>query len=113
VTELLQDTRWLLEKLAERCENAMGPSREIDRAIAKAIGKHESVHFTSSLGNARWIEGDAMLVFASEIGADGLPLVKLVMDTTTTPIVEYSGIARTLELAWCAASLRARGSRRP
>jgi hypothetical protein len=97
-----------LEALAVEVEKLIGPSREVDRRIAHAVGSSESFHFTSSLTSARALEMDALLVFASEIGADGLPAVKLVMDTSTSPVVEYTGIAGTLELAWCAAALRAK-----
>lgn len=48
-----------------------------------------------------------LVVFASDIGADGLALVRLVADTAQSPIVEYSGMAMQLERAWLAASLRA------
>ena len=61
--------------------------------------------FSSSIDAAISLGG--VCVFASDIGADGLPLVKIVTDTTTTPIIEYTGIAATLELAWCIAALSA------
>jgi hypothetical protein len=64
--------------------------------------------YTSSLDGSRSIGG--MLVFASDIGADGLALVCLVTDTGTSPIKEYVGIAATLELAWCAAALRVKAA---
>lgn len=108
----------VLMALADRCEASPGPDREINRDIEEAlwpmVGRRWSQdpgipRFTGSLDKARSIS-DAMCVFASDIGADGLPCVRLVMDTSTSPIVEYVGIAATLELAWCAASLRAKAS---
>lgn len=64
--------------------------------------------FSTSISAARSIDPAALCVFASDIGADGLPMVKIVTDTSATPIIEHTGIAATLELAWCAAILRAR-----
>ncbi len=64
--------------------------------------------YTTSIDAARSIDPTALCVFASDIGADGLPIVKIVTDTSTTPIIEHTGIAATLQLAWCAAILRAR-----
>lgn len=126
-----------MKSLIAKLEAATGPSRELDAEIAcevffpKLRPAREDDHkpfqrgvppshghiwcptgflladsFTSSLDAARKLGG--MLVFASDIGADGLPMVKLVTDTSTTPVIEYTGIAPTLELAWCIAALRAR-----
>lgn len=66
----------------------------------------EAPDYVGDVNAARTLGG--LLVFASEIGADGLPMVKLVFDTAATPVVEHTGIARTLELAWVAAALRGR-----
>ena len=124
------------EALALRCEQATRPDRELDLAIWRAVtGEPWCWHvgfpaqtvitwdrygveaagnpivsldeLTTSLDAARSIS-DAMLIYASDLGADGLPMVKMVADTGTSPVVEHTGIARTLELAWCAAALRAR-----
>ena len=123
--------------LADRVEKLTGGDRRVDAEIACAVmfpslrpaepndhieyqrgyppsrgdiwtptGFLMSDNYTSSINAARSIGG--MLVFASEIGADGLPMVRLISDTSTSPVVEYTGIAATLPLAWCAAALRAR-----
>ena len=126
------------EALALRCEQATGPDRELDAAIwllcvpgatrmqwsyvhiatertceidetRDATGRLIIVPaYSASLDAARQIDTSALIVFASDIGADGLPMVKVANNTSTSPVVEHTGIARTLELAWCAASLRAR-----
>jgi len=64
-------------------------------------------NYTSSIDALR-SQFPYLCVFASDIGADGLPMVKLVVDTSASPIIEYTGIAATLELAWCIAALKAR-----
>jgi hypothetical protein len=128
------------EALAQRCEQATGPDRELDAAIwllcvpgatrmqwsyvhiatertceidetRDATGRLIIVPaYSASLDAARQIDTSALIVFASDIGADGLPMVKVANNTSTSPVVEHTGIARTLELAWCAASLRARAA---
>jgi hypothetical protein len=50
-------------------------------------------------------------VFASEIAAGGLALVKIVGDTSTTTVTPVMGIASQLEYAWLSAALRSRASR--
>lgn len=65
--------------------------------------------FTASIDDLRK-EFEYLCVFASDIGADGLSLVKLVADTSTSPIVEYDGIHSRLEIAWLIAALRARSA---
>lgn len=127
-----------LSSLIERVEAATGGDRELDAGIwlactpgatrdkwsytHKATGRECTVDetrdatdrliivpsYTTSIDAARSIEPTALCVFASDIGADGLPMVKVVTDTSTNPVIEYTGIAATLELAWCAAILRAR-----
>lgn len=126
-----------LLEIAERCEKASGPDRILDLDIFRAIGaplpsefmgrkvdlewdetdlcfvmpidtmrvRYEPPHYTTSIDAARSLGG--ICVFASDIGADGIPMVKIVADTSKTPIAEHIGVARTLELAWCAAALRA------
>lgn len=64
--------------------------------------------YTASLDAIRSLGG--MVVFASDIGADGLAMVKIVIDTSTSPIVEHTGIAPQLQHAWLAAALRARSA---
>jgi hypothetical protein len=123
--------------LAEQVEALASPSRDIDDAIWLAVTPGATIkkssyvhkttgrecyirqeringgplqivpHYTNSLDAVRSLGG--MCVFASDIGADGLALVKLVADTSATPIVEYTGIASRLEHAWLAAALRMRG----
>lgn len=123
--------------LAEQIESLSEPSQAVDDAIWLAVtpggaisnwsyehkasgrkcqvrevriegGRLQTVPcFTKSLDAVRALGG--LVVFASDIGADGLALVKLVSDTSTTPIAEYTGIASTLECAWLAAALRMKG----
>lgn len=119
--------------LITQLENLKGPSREVDAEIAKAmgwksftwefagrcgltwyaplnsVGHPQPPNYTGSIDAARSICKDAMVVQASEIGADGLPIVRLVTDTSTSPVIDYVGIASTIELAWCIAALCARG----
>lgn len=93
--------------LAERCEKAEHGSFALECEIAKAIGSSANPprNYTVSLDSARSLGG--ICVFASDIHVDGLPMVKIVADTSKTPIAKHIGVARTLELAWCAAALRA------
>lgn len=126
--------RATLLALADRCEQATGPDRELDGAIATSLGwtdVHGSVlradfqggrppgvidwwdhvpRFTASLDAARTIS-EWVLLHASDIGADGLALVEL-GNPTTTPTglvrgVGYGGGQHALVLALCAAALRA------
>ena len=126
------------EALALRCEQATGADRELDAEIwlacvpgatrkqtsyfHKASGRECVIDetrdatgrliivpsYTASLDAAETICRDSMMIYASDIGSDGLPSVHLVIDTSTSPIIEYVGVARTIKLAWCAAALRAR-----
>lgn len=94
--------------LADKCETLLNRSVVMNGKIKAALPyPPKPWDYTDSLDAARGICPSAMLVFASDIGADGLPMVKLVLDTSTTPVKEYTGIGHTLVLAWCAASLRA------
>lgn len=121
-----------LTSLIERIEAATKGSRELDGDICLALGwtfqkmkgdskpyyrrpgevayylRSEPPAYSTSIDAARSIDPTALCVFASDIGADGLPMVKVVSDTSTSPVIEHTGIAATLELAWCAATLRAR-----
>jgi hypothetical protein len=85
-----------------------GPEyHERDKAMWSGVGKSWSApHYTASLDAVRTLGG--LCVFASDIGADGLACVKLVADTSTTPVIEHTGIAPRLEHAWLAAALLAR-----
>lgn len=112
--------------LIKRLEALTGPSREVDAEIAKATGwkpvqwefagKYGVAwgavppNFTSSLDAARSIFPNAMLIYANEIGADGLPYVQLCTNTSTNPVTVHAGIGATLEIAWCIAALKARDS---
>lgn len=122
-----------IEELARSVEGLTKPSRKLDAKIYCALFPHPhgyklraekdgsiSVYvddywhhsytvakdYTSSIDDVRSLGG--MVVFASDIGADGLAMVKLVVDTGTTPVVEHTGIAANLEFAWLAAVLRSR-----
>lgn len=105
-----------MSDLITRLEAATEGSRELDVEIYGEIlfptlltrqqAFNLAPFYTTSINSVRTLGG--LLVFASDIGADGLPMVKLVFDTSTTPVIEYTGIAATLELAWCIAALKAR-----
>lgn len=122
-----------LLELADQVEKLTGPDRELDCLIFEAqhlllMPNHRGTidgeptgeyfdqsgnqlperapFYTRSLDAIRSLGG--MVVFASDIGADGLAVVKIVADTSTSPIVEHTGIAAKLEMAWLAAALRAR-----
>lgn len=100
----------LLECGWSQREDGDGPDR-ITIWIAPDGGEFfdgEQLNPTRSIDAARSICKDAMVVQASEIGADGLPMVWLVTDTSTSPVIDYIGIASTIELAWCIAALKAR-----
>lgn len=116
--------------LIARLEAATGPDRELDWRIADAIG-HPSFamkivmwpplsigsradryvpRYTSSIDAARTLS-NWLLVHASDIGADGLPLVRIA-NPGATPVGEVDGIAfgggkNALARAYCAAALRA------
>lgn len=121
-----------IESLLERLEKATGPDRELDYTIAEwlnpwlvecdyrrldgdngwqtetplvkgANNVAPASAYTASLDAARSLGG--MIVYASDIGADGLALVKLVFDTTKDPIVEYTGIHSRIEIAYVIAAL--------
>ena len=118
-----------LQSLIERLEKVEGPDRELDRAIHALEfpcdlfdgPPDDPVYqepnsplwfnvptYTASLdaavGLSNWI-----LLHASDIGADGLPLVQL-GDPSRSPVVEVTGIHQRLVIAWCIAALKARAS---
>ena len=130
-------------ELANRCEKASGPDRELDILIGYAVDlrgddghlnlresfdicgmeqmlrmaesyqniwRQELPRYTASIDAIRTLGG--MVVFASDIAADGLAMVKIVADTAPSRIIEHTGIASRLEHAWLAAALRARAPRR-
>lgn len=108
-----------LLKLAERCEQATGPDRELDAAIRKALGINNFVApsqamFTASL--------DATMTLVP--GSTDYPDVKCYLidcATQTSPFAQpvayvwtetgkHMGKGRTDRLALCAAALRARAA---
>ena len=125
-----------LEALALRCEQATGPDRELDAAIwllcvpgatrmqwsyvhiatertckidetRDASGKLIIVPtYSASLDAARSISS-ALLINASDNLIERLAMIALASDTSKSQ-TQHIGVARTLELAWCAAALRAR-----
>jgi len=121
-----------LMRLAERCEAATGPDRELDCDIGVAFGLFERdlmrpgmvikdgrsgmgwPAFTASLDAAMTLAKPFMLVALSDIAADGLSGCCLCSDTTTNPPTEYWGVPsevapreQILARAVCAAALRA------
>lgn len=115
--------------LITRLENLKGSSREVDADIAKTIGwryelssfsglsfwinpagkREELPNFTGSIDAARSIFPNAMLIYANEIGADGLPYVQLCTNTSTNPVTVHAGIGATLEIAWCVSRAESKG----
>ena len=117
--------------LITQLENLKGPSREVDAEIAKAmgwksftwefagrcgltwyaplnsVGRPQPPNYTGSIDAARSICSDALLVYASDIGGDGLPYVEL-CTSTATPVAVHEGIGATTEIAWWIAALKAR-----
>lgn len=123
--------------LIERLESAPEGSREWDARIAWAINWNnvqsvssldaekiiESVKnadcyidvdsppsYTVSLDAARGLS-NWVLIYASDIGADGLALVRL-GNPAVSPSPEVSGIHSSLEIAWCIAGLKAQEAAR-
>lgn len=120
--------------LISRLKKAEGPDRELDCDIARSLGwqvqwttddAHQFIpcgiwgderkgekglipRFTESLDAARGMSNWVVL-YASDIGADGLALVQL-GDPSRSPTVEVSGIHPSLVVAWCIAALKARQS---
>lgn len=72
-------------------------------AVAMEVGAQR---YTSNLIAARSLS-DWVLICASDIGG-GRPALVVLGSRADFPLVEATGFGRTLELAWCAASLRAR-----
>jgi hypothetical protein len=112
-----------LRRIADEVERIRSPSRFVDVDIMLSMaglprdtlyidmgeGKkkrvvHAAPFYTIGFNPARALGGT--IVFASDIGADGLPIVKVVFDTSTSPVVEHTGIARRLEFALLSATLR-------
>jgi hypothetical protein len=101
-----------MQDLIERLEKATGPDRELDSDIASLVypNGEGAMRYTSSIDAARSIDKGALCVFASDIGADGQAIVKLVTDTATSPIIEHTGIHSRLEIAWCIAAVKGRAA---
>jgi hypothetical protein len=106
-----------LLELAERCEQAAGPERELDNAIWAAavanppcpdhtkLGKLECSRFTASLDAAMTLvpEGKRLKVETAASGANAVIW-------QYGPTVVWDADARTPALALCAAALRARAA---
>lgn len=115
--------------LIKRLEAATGPDRKLDDEIALVTGwgfdpefltlqwtspdgqisKSLPPNFTGSIDAARSIFPNAMLIYANEIGADGLPYVQLCTNTSTNPVTVHAGIGATLEIAWCVSRAESKG----
>ena len=112
-----------LLELAERCEQASGPDRELDLALARvqrvvvlqrndddtANVETTHWHYTASIDAAlTLVNRYGVLLHLSDIGADGLPLCN-VGDCETGR--EFKGVGTAnLALAVCAAALRIRAA---
>jgi hypothetical protein len=110
-------TKEQYEALARRCEQAKGPSSELNLAIGDVLGvdTYYLRDWTGSLDAAMTLVGGNMLVALSDIHGDGLPGCTIVSDTSTMPVREHHGICfdgrnatreQKLALAICAAALR-------
>lgn len=95
-----------LLELADRCEREE-PSQVLDAAICEAV-RGDCIYpwpaYTSSIDAARTLS-DWLLEIASDID---MPVVRLAHTDPVREVASYG--ARTLALAWCAASLRALAS---
>jgi hypothetical protein len=127
-----------LFRLAERCEQASGPDRELDRdiAAATAYGKEWmratpeatrvfAIHFTNSIDAAMKLKPDGLGIYLryslkheEKLSAE-VQLTRIISQVLG-PNAHYSaeqvfteGYAATPALALCAASLRARASEVP
>jgi hypothetical protein len=116
----------VLDTLAERCEQAMGPDRELDGEIAKALSPDREWHRFEDAWGARCIEDGAAFDMPDEYTrsldaamtlAPNLIGVELSLDQNdrwhcelSTSDLDGDGEARaaTKELAFVAAALRAR-----
>jgi len=117
--------------LIERLQAATGPDRALDGEIAVAIAnptdrviemsgclmpgqlstRHSEYYvsapnFTGSLDAARSICKDAFPTLICTVC--GKQMVRLIKQSDQ-PSFEYTGIGKTIELAWCIAALIARG----
>jgi len=111
----------------KRLENLKDPDREVDAEIAKAIGWRDFIsdkvpayywideenrprlevpYFTGSIDAARSICKDAFPTLICTVYRK--QMVRLIKQSDQ-PSFEYTGIGKTIELAWCIAALRARG----
>ena len=112
-----------LIELAERCEQATGPDRELDAAIQRALGDGSGEHwFTDCFGNhvtdaiAPQVTAslDAAMTLAGDWGFDvrravgGVGIVEVYPEGFCQP--SHRGRAQSPALALCAAALRARAS---
>lgn len=109
-----------LVELAERCEAATGPDRELDYLIAKAIGGYrfgDALHgamsrFTESLDAAMSLVPEGL---CWRLGVNGNPKAKLLGGSAAAILGDDFGTdiskagAATPALALCAAALRASG----
>ena len=92
-------------------ENARYSDFTIDEEISRVTGiwngeEMDVPSFTSNLNDARSIS-NWLLVYASDIGADGLALATLA-DPGYSPPLEATGMHSSLEIALCIAGLKAR-----
>lgn len=102
-----------MTKLSERVERLEGPDREIDRAIAEAIGigwyysqGNPEFRYTASLDAAMSLvpEGYSWILYSDgscEVGPT--PIAGSMMDA------EFTADAATPAIALCAAALKSRG----
>lgn len=105
-----------LVELAERCEKASGPDREIDLDIARALKAFDPKHrfavapFTGSLDAAMTLVPDGYCVECMGEVPDNPPGAKAWCQLAREIDMSSLGCidAATLPLALCAASLRAR-----
>lgn len=97
-----------MKDLIAKLEAAPEGSRELDAEIAMALGEVYSPYdrvrlYTTDLTAARSLS-DWMLLYASDIGADGLAVVRLGDPASSREVV---GIHARLEIAWVIAAIKA------
>lgn len=94
--------------LAEICESIPGPNTDVDGRIARSIKRRPdprpfTPNYTSNLNDARNIT-DWLLLYASDIHADGLAIAEF---GCISPTYAVMGITGQLPLAIATAALRA------
>ncbi len=107
-----------LLQLAERCEAASGPDRELDEAIHIGLGNPRwhrgacrpfGTNYTASIDSARSLIEEPQSFSLSHAG-NCIAKVQIIGGDPCEPEPEYEGYGETPPLALAAAALRARAA---